>query len=167
MSSESKTIDNLGLEASVRWAKDQGAIDPKLISESRSVPLHTQVSSTEPYFGSQLEDLFAYDKKNISFAKFTAPKGYHSHQRALFTFQIIPAMGTMEKQEVNLTKLSSLKDESEIEEREEEAGSQEEKEPKSPELKEIDTVEKMLKKIGLLDKYLNVINSRRQQFHKG
>lgn len=165
MSSESKsvTIDNLGIKASVRWAKDQGKIDPKFISESRSVPLHTQVSSTEPYFGSQLEDLFAYSKKNISFAKFVAPKGYHSHQRALFTFQIVPTMGTMEKQEVNLTKLSSLKHESEIEEKKETM----EKEKQSPELKEIDLVEKMLKKIGLLDKYLNVINSRRQQFHKG
>jgi len=164
MSTNPKTIDNLGLETSVRWATDQESKDTKIISESRSVPLKTEVAITEPFYSSQIEELFSYNKKNISFAKFQPPKGYHSHQLPLFTYQILPSIGTYEKQEANKEKMVQMKHEKEGKKKHKDQEDDQEDEIK---LKEIDCVANMLDKLGILDKYLNVINARRQQYHKG
>jgi len=163
MTTNPKTIDNLGFEASVRWASDQDKTDTKIISESKSVPLKTQVATTEPFFSSQIEELFAFNKKNVSFAKFEAPKGYHSHQVPLFTFQLLPSMGTYEKQEANKEKIDAIKKDKE-ESKKKKKNQQSEEELK---LEEIECVANMLDKIGVLDKYLSMINARRLQYHKG
>lgn len=176
MSSETKTIDNLGIETSIRWAKDQQSIDHKLIKESHSVPIHTQVTTTEPSYPSQIEELFAFNKKNSVFAKFKPPKGYHSHQLPIFTYQIVPSMGTYEKQEMNKEKIAAMKEEEKRKNKKKRVkkkkGQEKEEEIfqkafESEELKEIEIVTKMLDRIGLLDKYLSMINSRKEQYHKG
>lgn len=174
MSTESKTIDNLGIETSVRWARDQQNIDPKLIRESHSVPIHTQVTTTEPSFSSQIEELFSFNKKNSAFAKFKPPKGFHSHQLAIFTYQIVPSMGSYEKQEMNKEKIAAMKEEEERKGKKKKQKGKKKKEEvftqmaaESEELKEIEVVTKMLEKIGMLDKYLSMINCRKEQYHKG
>lgn len=168
MSTQPKTVDNLGVDLSAQYARGQKNIDPKLLRESRSVPIHTQVTTTEPSFQSHVEELLAFNKKNISFAKFNAPKGFHSHQMAIFTYQIVPSMGSFEKQEVNRDKLDAMKEEERKKEQQEDDDNEERKrELASEELQEIAIVTKMLKKMGLLDKYLSMINSRREQYHKG
>ena len=160
MSSDAKTIDNLGVDLSVQYARSQQDVDVKLMRESRSVPIHTQVTTTEPSFPSHIEELFALNKKNISFARFKAPEGFHSHQLPIVTYQIVPSMGSFEKQEVNKEKVDAMKDEEGKRDKKDE-------EAESEELKEIAIVTKMLDKMGLLDKYLGMINSRREQYHKG
>lgn len=171
-----KTVDNLGFESSNRYARDQETIDPKMISDSRTVPLQTEVTTTQPSFQSKIEELLSFNKRNTPWAKFAPPQNYHSNQKSLFTFQLIPSMGSFEKQEANLDKISSMKKEEREEEKEEkEEGENKEKRKRATaktlelqeEEKEIKIVTELLKKIGLLDKFIATINSKRGQYHKG
>src|SRR5438477_4747452 len=97
-SQTTKTVDNLGFETSVRYARDRELSDPKMIIESRTVPLQTEVSTTEPFYYSKVEELLSFNRRNTPWAKFMPPKNYQSHQKNIFSFQLIPSMGSYEKQ---------------------------------------------------------------------
>src|SRR5579863_7976964 len=107
-----RTIDNLGMDVSTRYAEDQKILDQSIIKEARNIPLQTEIDVTAPFFPSELEGLLHMSPLHSSWASFIAPALYYEQRKKLFTFQSIPSLGSEDKKESQtqkiLTKLQLL-----------------------------------------------------------
>ena len=156
MTIKPRTIDNLGVEASIRYATDKERLDARLIEDSKWVPRQIEVSVVKPYIPSEFDKLFGA-KPSLQWALFSAPPAFEAQPRALFSYQVAPSLGSTEKLETDLEKLEAL--ESTIEKEESQDRQQKEKERKR--------LVALLKCLGKLDKNLSFINSRRNQYQRG
>lgn len=154
MTIKPRTIDNMGIETSSRYARDQAALDPKLIEESRFIPLKTEVSVLTPYLSTEFEEYLNSQKLTL-WASFSPPPEYFTYAKLLFSYQLIPSLGGYEKQEADADKLEALKESLDQEDSEQEG----EKERKM--------LIRFLQMVGKLDQTLTLINSRRNQYHRG
>jgi hypothetical protein len=161
MSVKPRTIDNLGLEPSVRYAKDKEQLDLHLIEDSKWVSRHIEVSATKPYVPSEFDKLFSA-KPTIQWALFSSPPATDAQMRALFSYQLIPSLGSSEKQEAETEKLTALKDTLEKEKRQGKDQGKDQQEENQR--KRLLAFFKCLEK---LDKTLLFINSRRNQYQRG
>ena len=159
-----RTIDNLGLDSSVRYAKDVEANDARFLEDSKTVSRRIETSVTKPYIPSEFDQLFSFGR-SVHWALFTAPPSFESHTRPLFSHQLIPSLGSAEKHGAGVDKISALEDSLNkpkkkrtipLDEREEKEEEEERK-----------TLSKLLKCIEKLDRTLIFINSRRNQYHRG
>lgn len=162
MTVKPRTIDNLGVETSSRYARDQATLDTKLIEESRFIPLKTEVSVVRPYIPTEFEEFLAPGKL-ILWASFSPPPEYVNYGKPLFSYQLIPSLGGYEKQEADEDKLEALEDSLSKSFKE---GKQDNQEYQQEE-KERKTILGLLKTIGKLDRTLTLINSRRNQYQRG
>ena len=141
------TIDNLGVEASIRYAEDQKVFDQKLISDSVLISSHTEISSITGSFSSEIDNLFGFTQANKTWAYFTPPEGLP--KKDLFSYQAIPSLGPHEKQLQDKEKLKDLK--------------KKKKRKKSFE----DILIGLIEEIEQIDNNISFINSKRDQYHKG
>jgi len=161
MTVKPRTIDNLGMEPSVRYARDQESIDFRMLEDSKIMPKRLEISVTKPYVPSEFEKLFSLDR-TVHWALFSAPPEYEAHTRLLFSYQLIPSLGTYEKQEADSDKLSALADAlNKPRKRKKNDKDQQEEE------QERKTLLALLKCIEKLDRTLVFINSRRNQYQRG
>lgn len=168
-----RTIDNLGVEVSTRYAEDQRILDEAIIKEARAIPVQTEIEVTAPFFPSEIESLLHIQPTHITWASFFAPTYYFEQRKRLFTFQLIPSMGSEDKKESQalkiLAKLRSMAEERVQKDKEEKDKRQQFEEEK--ELEEEDREKKILTSlldtIALFDKLIIEINSRRSQYQKG
>ena len=107
MTVKSRTIDNLGPDASVRYAQDKELLDARFLEEAKWLGQKLEISVTAPYVPSEFDQLFSSERLNL-WAVFGAPPNYGIQTRTLFSYQLIPSLGTYEKQEADLEKLHSL-----------------------------------------------------------
>lgn len=149
MDTKPRTVDNLGIDASNRYASDQKFIDRDFLQSLTQVGGLSEVSVTSPYTLSEFDQQFSTLGKNLPWARFSPPPNYQSHRKKLFTFQLAPSVGNVQRHEQELTK----DDEDQGEHKEEE--------------KKRKKVLHLLKTLGIYDQYLRSINSRRGQYHKG
>ncbi len=164
-----RTIDNLGIDASARYAADQKKIDPKAIKEGSGIPAQMIIDVSSPAYPSEMERLIQLSPTQNVWANFFMPTAFLEQRGRIFTFLIIPSLGSDEKRESQALKISAklkaLSDKTE--------GTAPQK--KSwPEQKEIEDREKekktlitLLDTINSLDKSLIEINARRTQYQKG
>src|SRR5215469_17506132 len=103
-----RTIDNLGIEASTRYAEDIKELDSKLLVEARGIQEQTEIEITHPFFLPELEVLLEPQKQQ-TWATFTPPQGYFEQKKRFFMFQLIPSLGSEEKHEMQTQKILSLK----------------------------------------------------------
>ena len=164
-----RTIDNLGVDVSTRYAADQKLIDPKSIKDSRGIPAQTEIDVFSPTYPSEIEALTHLSTTQSAWAEFFMPSGFLEQRKRIFTFLIIPSLGSDEKRESQalkiLAKLKALSDKTEelpLQKR----SWQEQKESEERE-KEKKTFITLLDTISSLDKYLIEINARRTQYQKG
>ena len=155
-----RTIDNLGLEISNRYAEDREYYDEKIISEARLIPSQTQISSTHPSFASEFDILFELQRSGARWANFFPPPLYYAMRSRIFAEQLIPIMGSPDRQDAQLEKLEAL--------------GEEEKKKRNHQPIEAEEVEKerkillkLLENIHNFDLILIDINSRRSQYQKG
>jgi len=152
-----RTIDNLGVDTSNRYAEDREVYDDTLIKEARLIPSQTRVTTTTPSYGSEFDLLFELDQKGALWAAFMPPPKYSISKRPLFGWQLIPDLGSPDLQEAKLDKLETL--------------CAEEKEKSPQESEEIDKekniLTKLLSNLHIFDQLLIDINSRRSQYQKG
>jgi len=159
MSTTPRTIDNLGVEVSNRYARDQAMLDPTFLEESKYVPTQTEVVVTSPHVPSEFDELFDTAKRNVPWAAFGAPPNYSATKRRLFSYQMVPSMGPPEKQLEELEKLKSFtrpikkRKGSALDIRLEE--------------KEKSSLIHLFEMVESLDKQLVYVNMRRNQYHKG
>lgn len=158
-----RTVDNLGLEASRRYAKDKELLDTRFIEESRIIPQKAQTTVWRPYLPSEFSQRFQQFNRTI-WALFYPPSGILEEGRQLFSYQVIPSLGGSTKQEADLEKLQAWKRKKKKgdSQRDNKGDNQEE-----PEEKEQKTLIALLQCIALLDRDLALVNSRRNQYQKG
>lgn len=170
---EPRTIDNLGLAPSVRFAKDQELIDPSITKEASFVSLQTIVDVASPSFLSEFDRLFQLNQRYTPWAFLIEPKGYNLQKRRLFTHQIIPSLGT---EEFLLSQVQKIRDkvaaskQDRIKQREEEGGSKyawEDEREEADEDRESKALIALLEYIKVLDTLMVQINARRSQYSKG
>lgn len=168
-----RTIDNLGVDVSTRYAEDQKLLDTEIIKQSRLVPTRTEIDVSAPFFPSELDELLDTQATHSVWALFPPPKLFFEQRKRLFTHQMIPSMGSDEKKEAQMEKIFSKM--RELEERKKE-GDREQKDKKQQyeeerlleeEEKEKKILTSLLNTITLYDKLVVEINSRRSQYHKG
>ena len=145
----SRTINNLGVDISTRYAQDREAYDETFIRDARGIPDQTKVSITEPAYSSEFDMLFGLGAGKTSWSSFVPPLKYRASRRRLFAEQLIPALGSPEKQETQIQRLKSFPTEtSEI-------------------TAEKEKLLSLLNNVHDMDKWLIDINSRRSQYQKG
>jgi len=174
-----RTIDNLGVDSSNRYADDQKKYDAAYLKESGTIPQRTEIDVTIPSFASEWEKIFGMENRPQFWADFYPPTGYFEQKKRLFTHQIIPSLGSEEKNEAHAQKISALipQMEKKIEEQKEKEKKEgkkrtfnfawEEAREKEEEIKEKNTLIALLHCISNLDKHLIEINARRGQYQKG
>jgi len=165
-----RTIDNLGIEVSTRYAEDLKELDQKLLIEARGIQEQTEIEITHPFFLTELEILLEPQKQQ-TWATFTPPKGYFEQKKRFFMFQLIPSLGSEEKHETQTQKIISLKTFSRKKRGDQQQEEEQESDHSNPE-KEYHEKEKkilvsVLQTIMHLDKEIQEINARRGQYHKG
>ena len=110
MSIKSRTIDNLGIEASNQYAKGQEALDRRLVEESRQFPT-TIESGLTPYIsigGEESFSIFTMGRASV-WAAFSPPANYNTTAYRLFSFLFIPSLGGSERLQALGDKLENLK----------------------------------------------------------
>jgi hypothetical protein len=163
-----RTIDNLGLDASSRYAEDKQYLDEKIVKESRTVSTQTEIDVTLPSFPRELDLLFEMQKCNVFWAAFAPPAKYAEQKKRLFTHQIIPSLGSEDKKERLLQKIrSKIQAKKEREEKDEKRYQWEEQREREEEEKERNMLVALVECIAGLEKVLVEINSRRRQYQKG
>lgn len=152
-----RTIDNLGVDTSNRYAEDREVYDDTLIKEARLIPSQTKVATTTPSYESEFDLLFELDQKGALWAAFMPPPKYSISKRPLFGWQLIPELGSPDLQEAKLDKLETL------------CAEEKEKTPQESEEieKEKNILTKLLTNLHIFDQLLIDINSRRSQYQKG
>ncbi|MBS0621165.1 MAG: DUF5399 family protein [Verrucomicrobia bacterium] len=161
------TIDNLPPEASKRYAVDQElyAKDRALIKEAPAVAGQASISATTLTFSSALDQLLQTTPTHAEWASFHPPEGFFSQRTQIFSFQLIPSMGSEDRRESQsekiLAKLEALKTEAPATLSYEELRQKEESE------KENTILVTLLKQLHKGDTDLIAINAARGQYQKG
>lgn len=163
-----RTIDNLGIDISTRYARDQNELDTSLIKEAGKVSEQAQIDVSFPSFTSEWEAMFEMGNRTLPWADFHAPEKYSEQKKRLFTHNIFPGMGDENKKEAIMLRVSTFTftQEEGDKEKEKKMAWEEEKE-KEDEEKEKKTILALLNTIQLLDKLLVDVNARRGQYQRG
>jgi hypothetical protein len=168
-----RTIDNLGIEVSTRYAEDKKTLDETLIKEARAIPAQAAIEVTSPYFPTAFDELFHLQPTGITWASFIPPSQYFEQRKRLFTFQLIPSMGSEDKKESQtqkiLAKLKSMTEQKAQKDKEQKDKRQQYEEDRAleEEEKEKKVLTSLIDNIALFDKLIIEINSRRTQYQKG
>ena len=170
---EPKTIDNLGLGPSVRWAQDQEFIDQSLIKESPFVSSQTVVDVASPCFSSEFDLLFHVKQRFAPWSFFLSPPGYQFQTIRLFTYQVIPSLGS---EDFISTQMQKIRDKVSSSKKQRALKNQEGKGPEyawederenDEEERESKMLLNLLEYINTLDTLIAEINARRSQYSKG
>lgn len=106
MSIKPKTIDNLGIDASDRFAGDRAAFDETIIREA-GVGRQAQIDVSEPAYVSEF-DLLLGIGGGAPWATTAPPAGYEEQKNRLFAEQIVPRFGSPDKQDALLEKVKEM-----------------------------------------------------------
>jgi len=158
---EPRTIDNLGIETSSRYAKDREIFDKRLIEESRFIPTKAEVSVLKPYAPASFSEYLSPAVLTL-WASFEPPPELLMTGRAFFTHSLIPSLGGSEKQEADADKLEALEDT--LNKGFKGGRDQEDSQEEERERQVLLTLMQML---GKLDRVLEMVNSRRNQYQRG
>jgi hypothetical protein len=164
MVSKPLTIDNLGIDASIRYAKDQAAFEAQFSKEAEFVSQKSEISVAKPYIPSEFDPLFSLGK-TVVWAFFSPPTQDLGSGRALFSYQLIPSLGSYEKQEDAEEKLATLQDA--LDQARQSRGDGASDEELEEEEEEKKTIGSLLLCINRLDRSLSLINSQRNRFQRG
>jgi len=163
MKDMARTIDNLGVDISTRYAEDRELFDESFIKEALRIPEQTRITVTLPSYAQEFDLLFDLGKRRVSWAQFIPPANYYAYRGRLFSDLIIPKLGSPNQQEVKMERIEALGDEEKRKKHDQKAPPEEEEEVEI----EKQALLNLLKNIHLFDQLLIDINSRRAQYQKG
>jgi hypothetical protein len=83
---ERVTIDNIGMPAHNRYAKDKALLDPIFLTEPQLIAPHVPNNSVSSIYSSKWEELFDIQKKNLPWAVFSPPPHFLSRSHRLFSY---------------------------------------------------------------------------------
>jgi hypothetical protein len=151
---EPKTVSNLPLDVSIRWAKDQEILTQTqpLTQDADSIAKHAVSDVNLPTSQSQIEVLLGLYTRNPTWAAFQMPKGFVTQRRRLFTSQLVGFLGSDEQQDSLITRIQ---------------GASGEEQDKDLWDQEKNLLLQVLKLMSVLNKDLIDIVSRCKQYQKG
>ncbi len=151
---EPKTVSNLPLDVSIRWAKDQELLiqTQPMTQDSDSIAKHAVSDVNLPTSQSQVEILLGLYTRNPTWAAFQMPKGFIGQRRRLFTSQLVGFLGSDEQQDTLITRIQ---------------GASGEEQDKDEWDQEKILLLQVLKLMSMLNKDLIDIVSRCKQYQKG
>lgn len=151
---EPKTVSNLPLDVSIRWAEDQKILEDSkpIIRDSMMAAMNAQTEVILPANQSEIETLFGLSRLHPSWATFQKPPGFFFLRRRIFRSQLVPFLGSDEQQDSMITRIEGTKgDDQDSDEWEEEKK----------------RLLKLLQVMQLLNKDLIDITTRCKQYQKG
>ena len=151
---EPKTVSNLPLDVSIRWAEDQKLLEESkpIIRDSTIASTHAQTEVILPTNQSEIEMLFGLSKLHPAWATFQKPPGFFFLRRRIFRSQLVPFLGSDEQQDSMITRIQNTKGD----DKDNEAWEEEKK-----------RLLKLLELMRLLNKDLIDITTRCKQYQKG
>ena len=151
---EPKTVSNLPLDVSIRWAKDQELLTQThpITQDADSISKHALSDVNLPTSQSQLDVLLGIYTRNPTWALFQMPRGFVGQRRRLFTSQLASFLGSDEQQDTLIGRIQGA------------SGDEEDKEAWDDEKKRLLQVMKLM---STLNKDLIDIVSRCKQYQKG
>lgn len=151
--SDPKTVSDLPVDVSIRWANDQKLLEEThpIIKDSRSISEFTQKDVTSPAIYSQLDLLLEMSTTSPTWALFAPPTGFFDQRKRLFTSRVLPVFESEEQIDNKIQKVTSV-----LNQEDEEKDSYEKK-----------ALINMLKQLITINKNLLFIMSRRNQYQKG
>lgn len=104
---EPKTVSNLPLDVSIRWAKDQEFLTETkpIIQDAMGISQHAQAEVNLPTAQSQIDILLGLFQRNPTWAQFQIPKGFVGQRRRLFTSQLATFLGSDEQQDTLIARI--------------------------------------------------------------
>ncbi len=160
MTLKPKTIDDLGIDASIRYAKDQELLEPRLLSEAQLISNKTTVSVLRPHLPNEFAEKFGFKQQTL-WATFSPPPAYFSSSPDLFSYQLIPSLWRSEEMQEQDPVL--LVEEGLQRERPQDQSDEEQKE----EEEEKKVIVALIECMGRIDQSLELINARRNQYQRG
>lgn len=155
MTIKSRTIDNLGVDASIRYARDKELFEPKLIDDAKVVSQKTGVSAATPHLSLEMSPLFSLGRP-LPWASFTAPPQILPD--FVFSYQLIPSLGGYESTEEDVDPKDLIQA----------ALAKKGKDPdEEKEKRESKTLVLLLEYIAKIDRSIALINARRNQYQRG
>lgn len=151
---EPKTVSNLPLDVSIRWAKDQELLaqTQPITQDADSISKHAISDVNLPTSQSQVDALLGLYTRNPTWAVFQMPKGFVGQRRRLFTSQLVSFLGSDEQQDTLIGRIQGA------------TGQEEDKDAWEHEK---GVLLETLKLISVLNKDLIDIVSRCKQYQKG
>ena len=151
---EPKTVSNLPLDVSIRWAKDQEFLvqTQPTTQDADTISKHAVSDVNLPTSQSQLEVLLGLYIRNPTWALFQMPKGFVGQRRRLFTSQLVSFLGSDEQQDTIIGRIQGA------------TGEEGDKEAWD---REKGLLLEALKLMSMLNKDLIDIVSRCKQYQKG
>jgi hypothetical protein len=151
---EPKTVSNLPLDVSIRWAKDQELLiqTQPMTQDADSIAKHAVSDVNLPTSQSQVEALLGLYSRNPTWAAFQMPKGFIGQRRRLFTSQLVGFLGSDEQQDTLITRIQGA------------SGQEQDKDEWD---QEKNLLLQVLKLMSVLNKDLIDIVSRCKQYQKG
>lgn len=168
MSSNAKTIDNLGIQPYIQFEEDKKFFDSKLLDDSRQVAGQISKDIFEPILLSEYQILFDIGKQDTRWSSIPPPKKYHEQTKRLFMHQLAPKLGPEDFIDTLVDRLEGKREQ----EKEERQGSQKksafETENSIEEVdKECSKLIQLMQDINALNKMMQHINAERYRYNKG
>jgi len=91
MTVKSRTIDNLGADASIRYAKDKALYESRFVDESLFISKQSEIPVSSPYVPPEFERLFS-SQPTMLWALFAPPGDLFPLSRTIFSYQLIPTL---------------------------------------------------------------------------
>lgn len=107
MTLKPRTIDDLGIDASKQYAKNQREIDRRIIEESKYIGQFGPGAVLTPYIPSEYVEGFTIGAVAI-WAGFTIPEEYAVRSSRLYSYQLIPSLGGSQEMQAYFDKLENI-----------------------------------------------------------
>lgn len=170
-----RTIDNLGFDASERYAQDQKILESqeKITQESRAIFNRTSIEVNKPVFHLETDLAFQGSLKNSTWAEFSPPLGYEAQKR-FFTHELFPSFLNQEKMEELKKKIMEIADQEKDGSEQNEQNDPSSKKENWQKIKQAEETKKekqflinLLDCILHLDNCIIYVHAKRAQYHKG
>lgn len=112
---EPKTVANLPLDVSIRWAEDQKLLEQSkpILEESSLISQHAKTEVILPLAPSQIDLLLNTGRLHPTWALFQMPKGFALQARRLFKSELVSFLGSDEQQDALISRIEGIQGDSE------------------------------------------------------
>lgn len=162
MTSKPRTIDDLGIDAYSRYARDQAIYDKTFSDESNVISKKAAIPVSKPNAPSEFEQHYSV-QETASWAFFAPPTHALSFASSLFTYRMMPSLESADETEDH-DPIQALED---ALKRKRESKKDHSDEDIQQEESEKQIITQFLERVKEIDQSIELISSRRNQYQRG